>query len=177
MGWINERYCRSGSPLPHLLIEDVDHSQGCNNGGLEYFSRNGSSWPYTVAHGIVDVTDVSTKYYKTTIVGERERKVISCTKNSQGNLVNIRRIWAYGDTNYVPANYDNPWDVMLIQLHRNSTYRNLYNLHARQILVEIRKPNGRYENRVLGPKSRWGESIPFPPGWEITHAEWGAPGT
>lgn len=171
MPYINERYIAAGQAKPtfYPMIKD-----SCNNGGQIYSVSAAESNRSTLIYGLVDVAD-GTKTYKT-LQGSGVQQV-ACTKNERGHPVNIRLLWRYNDTNYIPNNLDNPWDVLLIQLFRNSTHRQLHNLHARQILVTIRKQNGQHESRQLGEESMWGDSIPLAPGWDIIDAAWGAPGT
>ncbi len=98
---------------------------------------------------------------------------IGCSLNPNGDGISRQVNWAYGDTNYLPGNVDDPYDSIVIVRNPTTGSRYVYNLHARNATIAIRRAaNGKHYQYLIGPGHANGLAL-FPND-TVTFAAWNA---
>ncbi len=143
----------------------------CNGNGRLISLRYPSGYgPGNVVYGEVNGrTGQRTIIPKTFNEGETD---VGCSLASNGDGINRQVNWAYGDTNYFPSNVDDPYDSIVIVQNPLTGSRYVWNLHARNATIVIRRAAGKEFQYAIGPS----HSVCYGlnPGDAVTFAMWNA---
>ncbi|MBA1343915.1 hypothetical protein [Rhizobium sp. WYCCWR 11146] len=157
-------------PLVMQNIHIEEQGSSCNGAGRLIQLRSGVVHPANVIIGEVNVRTGKRNLISQTY--QKGETVVGCSLLPNGEGISRQVNWAYGDTNYFPANVDDPYDSVVIVFNPATGNRFVYNLHARNATISVLRENGKYYQYILGDSGVQG--IALNPGETVAYVGWNA---